>query len=107
MVPVMPKTSVTPVNVNVTAASSFSRPTASSANRGSLVAKPPTRPPTPQGVQPEAELQSEITVVEEEIEVVEEEPEEEEDDEHDYLVDYLFEQLKDLKTQVSSYGTRC
>lgn len=48
-------------------------------------------------LQPEPEQEEEIQVIEEEIEVVEEEPEDEEDDEKDYFVDYLFEQLKELK----------
>lgn len=45
----------------------------------------------------QVEQEEEIEVIEEEIEVVEEEPEEDEEDEKDYFVDYLFEQLKELK----------
>lgn len=108
VVPVMPKTAVTPVTV-ATSTSSFSRPTASSNSRTSTAlprpttrvpsrtpSRPPTRPQTPREAEPEV-----FEVVEEEIEVIEEDAEEEEDDDHDYLVDYLFEQLKELKTMVS------
>jgi kinesin family protein 20 len=110
MVPVIPKPVVTAVNVNVTATSSFSRPTAASASRASTtgrasaiptasrISRPATRPTSPQDTAPSIDG---VTIVEEEIEVVEEDAEEEEDDEHDYLVDYLFEELKQLKTRVS------
>lgn len=121
MVPVIAKAEVTPVNVNV--GSSFSRPTAASAGRASTSNTAPVRAP-PRASRPVSRANSrhssratspveeepaqpveEITVVEEEIEVVEEEPEEEEDDDRDYLVDYLFEELRQLKTQVGTPPT--
>ncbi|GMK58260.1 hypothetical protein CspeluHIS016_0502920 [Cutaneotrichosporon spelunceum] len=57
-------------------------------------APPPPKEPLPPPV-PE-----EIKMVEEELEVVEEDAEDEDDDEQDLLVEYLFEQLRELKTQL-------
>lgn len=55
---------------------------------------PPPKAPTPA---PEPE---EIKMIEEELEVVEEDVEDDSDDEQDLLVEYLFEQLRELKTQL-------
>ncbi|BEJ03248.1 hypothetical protein CcaverHIS641_0104230 [Cutaneotrichosporon cavernicola] len=57
-------------------------------------APPPPKAPAPPPV-PEV-----IKMVEEELEVVEEDAEDDDDDEQDLLVDYLFEQLRELKTQL-------
>jgi kinesin family protein 20 len=48
-------------------------------------------------------------MVEEEIEVVEEDDsgEEDEDDETDWMVEHLFDQLKEVKQRVSSLSERC
>lgn len=61
----------------------------------------PTRAREPTPPQPEEQVEppEEIKMVEEELEVVEEDAEDE-SDEQDMLVDYLFEQLRDLKTQL-------
>ena len=50
---------------------------------------------------PSSSLQTDIVMVEEELEVVEEEAEDASDDEGDIFVDYLFDQIRDLKTRVS------
>lgn len=61
----------------------------------------PTRSHVPSPLQVEEVLEpEEIKMVEEELEVVEEDAEDESDDEQDMLVDYLFEQLRDIKTQL-------
>ncbi|KLT42795.1 kinesin-domain-containing protein [Cutaneotrichosporon oleaginosum] len=59
--------------------------------------RPAPSPPQAPSPAPEPE---QIKMIEEELEVVEEDAEDESDDEQDLLVEYLFEQLRELKTQL-------
>jgi kinesin family protein 20 len=64
-----------------------------------------TGPGTPQrakiGMSKERESEGSFVMVEEEIEVVEEEDSDGEDDETDWMVEHLFDQLKEVKQRVS------
>ena len=67
-----------------------------------VVPKLPTSASTSQTSLP----QSDIQMVEEELEVVEEDADETSDEEGDILVDYLFEQIRELKTLVRRVSAR-
>lgn len=88
VVPVIPRQQAAAAAPSAVApAAPRSRPTSAAAQASTRV----VRSPTPA---------EDIKLVEEELEVVEEDPEDESDDEQDMLVDYLFEQLRELKTQL-------
>lgn len=108
MVPVVkPRESAAPSGASAPVQSSTVRgPSARATARGASTAAPTSssttrtvraRVPTPPQ---EPEEEEEVKLIEEELEVVEEDAEDESEDEHDMLVDYLFEQLRELKTQL-------
>ncbi len=95
---------VIPVRTSSARAAS-SRPSARAAAAAVSASARPSRthtrpaPPPPKAPSPVPEPE-EIKMIEEELEVVEEDAEDESDDEQDLLVEYLFEQLRELKTQL-------